>query len=366
LAIKTQQGSGIELIKLLEKSMHSESFFEIVVPTFNRAHILASALKELVAAVSTQGESIPLRVIDNCSTDDTHSVVRPYAEKGLLTYERNSTNIGLIRNIAKCIYTSRSQWVWVFSDDDHILLHSLPYLLSALRELTPDTVFARALCAKVSEKGLVSFVEKQKDSSPLTIIDYMPGINIASHGSIHSLAFLGQTIINTSHWNQDYHDKIYRGTDLYTFVLTLLHECAAKKAVDLNIHIVAATDRGDRSYYTSNMCVARLTEYTSYEQVVHAALGPSRARKALSAGRKGLLRLRIASVFKLISYSSSYEIQGVDPVSYMCSYRSPYWLDVFVVRSLAFIGKIPSTKSAFSRIYEYLSKSSKSTVKLIR
>ncbi len=354
------------MVKPLEKSMSSKSLLEIVVPTFNRARILASTLVELAATVSAQDESISLRVIDNCSTDDTPSVVRPYAEKGVLTYERNSTNIGLIKNIAKCIHTSYSQWVWVFSDDDHILLHSLPSLLGALRELTPDTVFARALYVKVSDKGLVSFVEKQKDLSDLRIVNYMPGINIASHGSIHSLAFISQIIVNTSHWNQSYHDEIYRGTDLYTFVLTLLHECVAKKAVDLNIHIVAATDRGDRSYYTSNMCVSRLTEYTSYEQVVHAALGPSRARKALSAGRKGLLRHRIASVFKLISYSSSYEIQGVDPISYMCSYRSPYWLDVFVIRSLAFVGKIPSAKAAFSRIYEYLYKRSKSTAKLIR
>jgi glycosyltransferase involved in cell wall biosynthesis len=339
--------------------MKPNSFLEIVVPTFNRSDILSSTLIELTAAISTQTNNLVLRVIDNCSTDDTQSVVEPYLRKGLLKYERNESNIGLVKNIARCINTSKAKWVWVFGDDDHILIHSLPYLLSSLRELPSDTVFARALCAKTSNNGLISFIEKHKHQAKSSIFVYDPGSNIACQGSIHSLAFISQLIINPAHWNQNYHDSIYQDSDLYTFVLTLLNECCNKKAAALNIHIVAATDRGDRSYYTPNMCIARITEYTSYELMAHAQLGRKRANNILSAGRKRLLRHRIASCVKLIANSSYYKINGRDPLTYMSGYDSPYLSDVVIVRCLAIAGKFPYVKPLFKAIYNYLSKSSK-------
>jgi len=333
--------------------MKIDPFLEIVVPTFNRSHILEYTLKELIAAISSQKESITLRIIDNCSTDGTPSVVETYAQRKLLTYERNQSNIGLIKNIAKCINTSQAKWVWVFGDDDHILVHSLPYLLNALRELPSDTVFARALHGKTSNKGLINYIEKPKHSHGSPIFLYDHGLNITCQGSIHSLAFISQLIINPSHWNQEYHERIYQDSDLYTFVLTLLNECSSKKAAELNIHIVAATDRGDRSYYTPNMCIARLTEYTDYERVVHATLGRSRARKVLSNGRKGLLRHRIASCFKLIANSDTYKINGKNPLLHLISYKSPYITDVVTVRSLAIIAKLPYAKNGFKTIYDY-------------
>ena len=335
------------------------SFLEIVIPTFNRAHILEYTLKEIIAAISTQEESITLRVIDNCSTDGTPSVIETYAQKDLLTYERNQSNIGLIRNIAKCINTSQAKWVWVFGDDDHILVHSLPYLLSALRELPSDTVFARALHGKTSDNGLITFIEKQKHPSESAFFLHENGASISCQGSIHSLAFISQLIINPFHWNQEYHDRIYQDSDLYTFVLTLLNECSSKKAAELNIHIVAATDRGDRSYYTPNMCIARITEYTNYERIVHAALGRSRARKALSNGRKGLLRHRIASCLKLIANNSSYKIYGKNPLLHLLSYKSPYITDVITVRSLAIIAQFPHAKNALRIVYNYLANRSR-------
>lgn len=336
--------------------MSPQKFLEIVVPTFNRAHILELTLKELTAAISSQPANISLRVIDNCSTDATPSVVEPYVARGLLSFERNLSNIGLENNIAKCIRTSLAQWVWVFGDDDHILLHSLSYLLCALRELPSDVVFARALTAKVSNKGYILAAEKGDLASMPLITVYDPGVTISSHGSIHSLAFISQLIINPLHWNQLTFDGIYCPTDIYTHVLVLLDSCISKKAADINTHIIAATDRGDRSYYETNMCVARLTEFTNYERLVHAALGRRMASIVLARGRKGLLRLRIASCLKLVGYQSSYMIGETSPVDYMLSYKSPYLVDVIAIRFIALVSKLPAMASAMRLVYNRLAK----------
>lgn len=330
-------------------------FLEIVVPTYNRAHILRSTLTELCAAVSTQSEHLALRVIDNSSTDATPDVVKYFSDRMLLRSDRNASNIGLVRNIARCISTSSAEWVWVFGDDDHVLLHCLPMLLRELKRLPQDVVFARGLAAKVDEKSRLVWVDSQLNANnKQPAIIYNPGLDIVKHGSIHSLAFISQLFIRPAHWDQSYHDSIYKDSDLYTFVLTLLHESLEKSTADLNFHVVAATDRGDRGYYTPNMCVARLTEYLNFEKLVFAAAGPKRARRMLKKGRKHLLRQRIASVFKLIGYRSAYRIDGRDPISFMLSYQSPYCIDQIIVRALALLATIPAIRECFKSIYDNL------------
>lgn len=325
---------------------------EIVVPTYNRSSILALSLRELVASIEHCQEDVSLRVVDNCSTDDTFAIATSYARNGLLTYERNKANIGLINNIAKCIHSSHARWVWVFGDDDHILSFSLPFLLDALRKLPDDVVFARALSAKLDASGFITHSESRSDS-PTPIVIHDPGIQITRVGSIHDLAFISQLLINPSYWNQQYYERIYAGTDLYTFVLVLLRQCRYNKAAELNFHIVVATDRGDRSYYTPNMCVARLTEYTRYEALVFASLGPLKAKKILAQGRHKLLWLRIVSCFKLIGNNDSYRITGKDPISYLCCYKSPYLLDVIIIRLMALAARLPGVRGIYGFVYAY-------------
>jgi glycosyltransferase involved in cell wall biosynthesis len=341
--------------------MNTSSLLEIVVPTYNRASILRSTLGELSASVRSHADFMTLRVIDNCSTDETSSVISPFVDNALLTALRNEENIGLIKNIAKCIATSSSEWVWVFGDDDHILLHCLPMLIKTLQSLPQDIVFARGLAAKVNEDGCLVGVSNPdaaiRSTGPACIYD--DGLDITAKGHIHSLAFISTLFIRPRFWNQSYHDSIYQASDLYTFVLTLLHASTNKKTADINFHVVAATDRGDRSYYTPNMCIARLTEFTNYEKLVHSRVGRRKALLLLRKGRKGLLKLRIASCFKLIAYRDSYRVRGKDPVSFLRSYTSPYWTDQWVVRLLGGLALIPGVRNIFQYVYDGLLESQK-------
>jgi glycosyltransferase involved in cell wall biosynthesis len=332
------------------------SYLEIVVPTYNRASILECTLNELCSAVSTQDGLVSLRVVDNCSEDQTPDVAKSFSLRGLLSYQRNSKNIGLVGNIAKCIATSKSEWVWVFGDDDHILLHCLPMLIRTLRELPHDVVFARGLTAKVNADGRLVGLSSSDGATRHAdrACIYNDGLAITAKGHIHSLAFISTLFIRPRFWNQNYHDSIYQDTDLYTFVLTLLHEATIRKTADLNFHVVAATDRGNRGYYTSNMCIARLTEFTNYEKLVHAGVGRRKARLLLRKGRKGLLKLRIASCFKLIAYSDSYRVRGKDPVAFLRTYTSSYWTDQWVVRLLGQLALIPAVRSVFKSVYNRL------------
>jgi glycosyltransferase involved in cell wall biosynthesis len=335
-------------------NMINKVFLEIVVPTFNRADILRSTLSELSAVVYAYSGRILLRVIDNCSTDSTPSVVNGFKDSALFAAQRNHRNIGLIKNIAKCIETSSAEWVWVFGDDDHLLLHCLPLLLKTLEQLPQDVVFARGLAANVNKHGRIVGTGScpfPSHHGPVTL--YEPGIEIAA-GHIHSLAFISSLLIRPVYWNKGFHDSIYSDSDLYTFVLTLLHEAKHRRTADLNFHVVAATDRGDRSYYTPNMCVARLTEFTRLEKLVFAECGSRKARRLLRNGRRGLLKLRIASCSKLIGYCDSYRVEGLCPIHFMCAYSSPYLIDQLVVRSLGRLAGAVWIRSLFRFVYDTL------------
>jgi len=165
------------------------------------------------------------------------------------------------------------------------------FLLRALECLPGDTVFARARCIKVDENWSVSSVEAVNSRALNSITYFKRGLEIAECGSIHVLAFISQLIINPLHWKQGFHDSIYAETDLYTYVLTLLRSCSCRGSASLEFHITAATDRGDRSYYTPDMCVARLTEYAEYERYIHEVLGKRKARIVLERIRRNMLPL---------------------------------------------------------------------------
>lgn len=62
---------------------------------------------------------IEVIVSDNCSTDNTQTVLKEYVQdKGSIRYNRNSDNLGLIGNLHKLVELAHGQYVWFMGDDD--------------------------------------------------------------------------------------------------------------------------------------------------------------------------------------------------------------------------------------------------------
>jgi glycosyltransferase involved in cell wall biosynthesis len=60
---------------------------DVVLPTYNRAALLAIALESLIAANHPEHLAVRVFVVDNNSKDNTHDVVRAYQAKQALTIE---------------------------------------------------------------------------------------------------------------------------------------------------------------------------------------------------------------------------------------------------------------------------------------
>jgi len=88
----------------------------IAIPTYNRA---AKTLPETLASALAQTyRNVEIVVSDNCSTDDTESVVRTAG--GVVAYVRQPTNLGLNGNLNACIELAHGDYVLLLHDDDLI------------------------------------------------------------------------------------------------------------------------------------------------------------------------------------------------------------------------------------------------------
>ena len=92
-------------------------FLSICIPTFNRAELLNKAL---ISALAIRSEQIEILVQDNGSEDATISVCDSFSDSRLFV-ERNSSNIGVLRNVYRLFQRCRGEYVLMMTDDDYFL-----------------------------------------------------------------------------------------------------------------------------------------------------------------------------------------------------------------------------------------------------
>lgn len=105
----------------------------IVVPTFNRADFLKKTLDSIFSEVNHYPDKkILVYVSDNCSTDNTQSVVESYLDQKI-QYFRNKSNLGFDGNVdASIILAESSRYVLLLSDDDFLVENALSHYLSLI------------------------------------------------------------------------------------------------------------------------------------------------------------------------------------------------------------------------------------------
>lgn len=86
----------------------------IVIPTYNYAHFLASAIKSVIEQTYTNWE---LLIVDNYSTDNTNEVIAGFADERIRTfYINNKGIIAVSRN--KGIQEGGGEWICFLDADD--------------------------------------------------------------------------------------------------------------------------------------------------------------------------------------------------------------------------------------------------------
>jgi len=102
----------------------------IVIPVYNRQNLVRRAIESALAQTFSEIEVV---VVDNCSSDNTWSVVQEYrSHDPRLRCYRNNRNIGCVANWLKCLEISQGQYVKILFSDDWLEVNAIERLIYPL------------------------------------------------------------------------------------------------------------------------------------------------------------------------------------------------------------------------------------------
>ncbi|MEH2146488.1 glycosyltransferase family 2 protein [Nostoc sp.] len=114
-----------------------QKLLTIAIPTYNRAELLDKQLAWLAQAIKAFEDECEILVSDNCSTDNTQEVIQKWqATLSNITFKsnKNSKNLGVVKNIMYCLNSTTTKYVWTIGDDDQIQDKAIAYVINKLRQ----------------------------------------------------------------------------------------------------------------------------------------------------------------------------------------------------------------------------------------
>lgn len=168
----------------------------ICIPTYNRAVHLANCLNSIALSDSV-GIDFEVCVSDNCSSDDTQSVIRAAVGKLPIRCRRNSENVGIPRNFLSVVNMAQGDFAWLLGDDDLLLPTGLRRL-STLIDRHSDVEFFYVNCFHLTTDWVLSqrqpfdtahLPEHMKPFSPRTESGELPFLELVNPNV--SFDFLG-------------------------------------------------------------------------------------------------------------------------------------------------------------------------------
>ncbi len=123
----------------------------VILPTYNRAGFLKEAIESILCQDFRDFELI---ISDNCSTDNTENVVKPYLEDLRVKYFKNNQNVGPINNHNLALRRCQGSYICTFSDDDVMLQGHLKGKVKVLDE-NPNVVLVHSSMNIIDKEGKV-------------------------------------------------------------------------------------------------------------------------------------------------------------------------------------------------------------------
>jgi len=115
----------------------SRPYFSVIIPTYNRAHIICECIDSVLAQTFSDFEVI---IVDNGSTDNTGLVVSEYADERIrYIYQEGSGSPAGPRN--RGIDESVGSWISFLDSDDQWFPHKLKKVHEAIRANPNNEVF---------------------------------------------------------------------------------------------------------------------------------------------------------------------------------------------------------------------------------
>ena len=132
---------------------HQQPRISVLIPTYNYARYLPEAIESVLAQEFGDFE---LLIVDDCSTDDTAGVVRPFcARDARVHFSANASNLGMVNNWNRCLEEARGEYIKFLFGDDKLCHPQALGKMIALLERHPSATLAASARMILDEKSRV-------------------------------------------------------------------------------------------------------------------------------------------------------------------------------------------------------------------
>ena len=103
----------------------------IVMPSFNTSKYIAETLESVISQTYTDWELI---IVDDCSTDNTDEIVRPYLNYSRIKFFKNKRNICAAECRNRALREAKGKWIAFLDSDDLWLPEKLEKQISFMEK----------------------------------------------------------------------------------------------------------------------------------------------------------------------------------------------------------------------------------------
>ena len=168
----------------------------ICIPTYKRPDQLRQCVASIIA--SSAPFEVPIFIADD-STDATNDEV--IAELQCLyphiIYERNTTNLGIDRNILHSVDICPCEFAWLIGEDDRMKEEAVAAVLSRITDAVEPPAFLAVNYSSVDEH--ISFVVKERLMA--IAADCVEDSDTFFRRHSPAIGFIGGCVINTALWH---------------------------------------------------------------------------------------------------------------------------------------------------------------------
>lgn len=160
-----------------------EPKFSIILPTYNRAHLLSTAIESVIAQSVKNWELI---IIDDGSTDNTKELVFSFQDSRILYGHKENKGRSTARNAG--LHNARGIWICFLDSDDWYLEDHLESFEKGMEENPQAEIFKTGVTFQKENGAILSeskFHTSESNQIPFILENYAGVLDLCIH---HTLA----------------------------------------------------------------------------------------------------------------------------------------------------------------------------------
>lgn len=152
----------------INDSERKQPLLSICILTYNRGAQVDALLSYLLASILPKaGDLVDLLVVNNCSTDNTESLLTKHERAGVRVIRRSNFLPTAEENMMRSVEYCRGKYLWFLGDDDYPITDSVFDLINRLKDGSVDFLVANSI--NVMEGRVLSDNFINMNSSYLTL-----------------------------------------------------------------------------------------------------------------------------------------------------------------------------------------------------